>query len=266
MEDHSTEIISVAINKRDTDNYSPPKQSANTLFRFFRKFDYLVRTLENGALIPRYYGENVDYLEIGFHQISYPMICFCDITVHRLSEHMNLYGDYGIAFSKSWGISNGIQPLQYINKHSLLRHDFTEAFLSAISSNGEGPAVDFLLSQMLYIKPIEGTMPRDGMDLPKNFTDECEWRYIPKVTPIDLPQIVTEDESASIGVLNKTIENNDCCWLKFDLADIKYIILPSEEDVERLCNIINEIIVGDENLKHRIMTKIILWCDAKEDF
>ncbi|MBS5697337.1 MAG: hypothetical protein KHW82_14505 [Lachnospiraceae bacterium] len=63
------------------------------------------------------------------------MICFCDITVNRLEEHMNLYGKYGIAFSKSWGIEKGIQPLQYVNRNSILCQDFSEAFNS--SKQGE---------------------------------------------------------------------------------------------------------------------------------
>ena len=97
--------ISLSIQERKDEVTTTPTQSANTLFRFFTKLDYLLGSIEKKALIPRYYGENVDYLNIGHHQIFYPMICFCDITVHRLEDHMQTYGEYGIAFSKSWGIS-----------------------------------------------------------------------------------------------------------------------------------------------------------------
>ena len=99
--------ISVSLEERVQEEYTPPKQSANTLFRFFKDSKYLFQALEKGAMIPRYYSENVDYLDIGLHQIAYPMACFCDISIHRLEEHMDFYGTYGIAFSKSWGIKIG---------------------------------------------------------------------------------------------------------------------------------------------------------------
>ena len=101
--------VAVPVENRKEELYTPPRQSANTLFRFFEKSDFLFETIEKQAMIPRYYSENIKYLNIGMRQIAYPMICFCDITVHRLEEHINLYGKYGIAFSKSWGIEKGIQ-------------------------------------------------------------------------------------------------------------------------------------------------------------
>lgn len=258
--------ISLSIQERKDEVTTTPTQSANTLFRFFTKLDYLLGSIEKKALIPRYYGENVDYLNIGHHQIFYPMICFCDITVHRLEDHMQTYGEYGIAFSKSWGISRGIQPLQYINQKSALNKDFSKAFISAMETEYDSPAANFLLTNMYFIKPIEGIMPRNGKDVFKNFTDECEWRYIPDVASIDLPQVVIEDDAASIGKLNATIEDNDCCWLKFDFSDIKYIIIPTEDDFEMLCNVIERIVGNDEAAKRKLISKIILWSDAKEDF
>lgn len=261
-----TEKLSVTIQKRTNEQYTPPTQSANTLFRFFKKPDYLFDSIKKKALTPRYYGENVDYLDIGHHQVAYPMICFCDITIHRLAEHMHTYGEYGIAFSKEWGISRGIQPLQYINHHSILKEDFSRAFALAMKTESDSPIADFLLTKMYYMKPIEGTMPRDGVDVKKNFTDECEWRYIPDVAAIDLPQAVIEDDAASIEKLNATIADNETCWLKFDFSDIKHIIIPTEDDFEALCSIINNVDGQDERIKNKLISKIILWSDAKEDF
>lgn len=256
--------VSLSINSIE-ETYMPPKQSANTLFRFFRDIDYLLNSIEKNAMIPRYYIENVEYLKIDMNQIAYPMICFCDITIHRLGEHMDFYGKYGIAFSKKWGIMKGIQPLQYINKNSILRQDFSEAFKTSIEEEKEDPATNFLLTQMYYMKPIEGTMPRDGRNINKNFTDECEWRYIPNVSVIDLPQVVTENNIASIDVLNRTISEKNNVWLKFDFDDIKYIILQNNQDFEKL----NEHLDGciaNELIRRKLISKIIIWDEAKEDF
>ena len=257
--------VSLEVKKREEEIYTPPKQSANTLFRFFKKPDYLFDSIEKQAMFPRYYGENIEYLNIGFHQIAYPMICFCDITVHRLEEHMDLYGNYGIAFSKTWGIKKGIQPLQYVNKHSILCQDFSDAFNTSMEEEKEDSATDFLLTQMYYMKPIEGTMPRDGKSIKKNFTDECEWRYIPRVSLIDLPQVVTESDIAAIDVLNRTICENDSAWLKFDFNDIKYIILQTDQDFEKLCEVLDRV-VEDDSIRRKLISKLIIWDEAKEDF
>ena len=263
--DKTMSHVSLSVEKREDDIYIPPKQSANTLFRFFKEPDYLFGSIEKKAMIPRYYGENIDYLKIDFHQIAYPMICFCDITVHKLGEHMDLYGKYGIAFSKTWGIQKGIQPLQYVNRNSILCHDFSEAFKTSIKEGKEDSATNFLLTQMYYMKPIEGTMPRDGKNIKKNFTDECEWRYIPNISTIDLPQVVTESDMASIDVLNRTISETDTVWLKFEFNDIKYIILPTNQDFEKICIFLDRA-VADESTRRKLISKIIIWDEAKEDF
>ncbi len=263
--DETMSHVSLSVEKREDEIYIPPKQSANTLFRFFKEPDYLFGSIEKKAMVPRYYGENTDYLNIGFHQIAYPMICFCDITVHKLGEHMDLYGKYGIAFSKTWGIQKGIQPLQYVNRNSILCHDFSEAFKTSIMEGKENSATNFLLTQMYYMKPIEGTMPRDGKIIKKNFTDECEWRYIPNISAVDLPQAVTESDMASIDVLNRTISETSSVWLKFDYDDIKYIILQTNQDFEKICAFLDGV-VADESIRRKLISKIIIWDEAKEDF
>ena len=131
----SENLINVTGEEKEDGQYLPAKQSANTLFRFFEKPKYLYSALKRSALIPRYYEENVDYLDIGYHQIAYPMICFCDINIHKLEEHMEFYGKYGIAFSKAWGIAKGVQPIQYINNSSVLCQDFKCAFNEATATS-----------------------------------------------------------------------------------------------------------------------------------
>lgn len=175
-----------------SESYTPPVQSADTLFHFVKKLDYLLPAIEKEALVPRYCVENIEYLNIPFKEIAYPMLCFCDINLHKINEHIQFYGGYGIAFSKHWGIQKGIQPIQYINPLSHLNNDFTEAFQSAIKREDTDPIQDFLLSQMYYLKPIEGEMQRDGGLVHKNFTDECEWRFVPDLSTTGFPNVLYE--------------------------------------------------------------------------
>lgn len=142
---------------------------------------------------------------------------------------------------------------------------FSTAFTSAMQAEQTIPAIDYLLTQMFYLKPIEGIMPRDGKEISKNFTDECEWRFIPDISQIGLPSAVTDDNMASIGVLNRTIADNECCWLKFSLSDIKYIILQNEDDFVDLCKIINEV-TNDDTVRKKLIFQVLIWENVKEDF
>ncbi|WAJ22085.1 abortive infection system antitoxin AbiGi family protein [Lacrimispora xylanolytica] len=264
-ESKSKDILSFDGARKNEENYIPPKQSANTLFRFFKEPEYLFDSLEKESMIPRYYPETVNYLDIDMLHVAYPMICFCDINLHKIDDHMFFYGGYGLAFSKKWGIQKGIQPIQYINPHSILHSDFSNAFKSAIKCETEDFAQNYLLTQMFYFKPIEGTMERDGTEKPKNFTDECEWRFIPNVTVEELPQAVLETEIFSLPTLNKAISVKKSCWLEFDLEDIKYIIIQTNEDFVKLIELIETKLMNSEK-KSRLISKILVWENAKGDF
>lgn len=247
-------------------SYTYSTQSANSLFRFFGKLDYLLGTIEKSAMIPRYYPETVDYLNIGIHHIAYPMVCFCDINLHKMTEHISMYGGYGIAFSKDWGIRQGIQPMHYVNPESLLCKDFSAAFLASICAETVDEAQNYLLSQMYFLKPISGTMLRDGNEQERIFTDECEWRYIPNVQIEQLPQAVTDAEQFSIDkALNKTLLLKNTCWLNFTYSDVKYIILQADNEFKTLCDLLDRV-VDDISTKKKLLSKVIIWEDSRGDF
>ena len=258
-------VMEVKSAKEIEQPYSPPRQSADTLFHFVSKFKYLISMIEKFAVIPRYCIEDVDYLEIAIKQIAYPMLCFCDINLHKIQEHMDLYGMYGIAFSKQWGIKKGVQPIQYINPQSLLRSDFSAAFLESLNSDVENKAQDFLQSQMYYFKAIQGTMDRNGKKIAKNFTDECEWRFIPDVKKVNLPQAVLDAEIFSVSTLNKALETTKECWLQFEAPDVKYIILNTEEEFRQVVGVIKSKKL-DAKIIDRFLSKIVVWSDVRRDF
>lgn len=115
--------------------YDDYAQSANTLFHFMKKQEYLNSILLRRAIIPRYCIETIDYLNIRngtrlFNEVAILQKCFCDIPFHKLADsfavngvgdvyeslskdeqadleknntHFAYYGEYAVAFSKSWG-------------------------------------------------------------------------------------------------------------------------------------------------------------------
>lgn len=184
-----------------------PKVSANSLFRFFKKANYLFESLENSALIPRFYEERIDYLKAGQNKVAYPMVCFCDINMHLLASHVDFYGKYGLAFSKEWGCKNKIQPIHYINPDSPLCDDFSTAFCKAFSQKEDSAISDYLLSHMVYMKPLSGKMLRDGKEENRTFSDEREWRYIPSETDrAGIPCVIPEERLHMKETWNKAIK------------------------------------------------------------
>ena len=66
--------------------YDDYAQSANTLFHFMKKQEYLNSILRRGAIIPRYCVETIDYLSIQngthlFNEVAILQKCFCDIFI-----------------------------------------------------------------------------------------------------------------------------------------------------------------------------------------
>ena len=174
----------------ESDDYS---QSANTLFHFMKEPRFLNDILTKKAIIPRYCKEDIAYLNIKndgipYHEILVLQKCFCDIPFHKLTEklylkgigenflnrspeeqnllshnntHPDFYGYYGIAFPKSWGEKNNLQPVHYLNENSSYSHDFAHLIEQLLSDN-DIPDIcsDDIIRRLTYIKPLRGKMTR----------------------------------------------------------------------------------------------------------
>lgn len=178
---------------REYRNYGDYVQSANTLFHFMRRFDYLKTILTKRAVIPRYCVERMDYLNIRngdstFSDVAVLQKCFCDIPLHKLADtfsvtgtgqtfedlneeekfqvehnstHFDLYGGFAIGFSKDWSEHNRLQPIHYLNTQSCYSCHFQNLLTNAL---GEDDLPDLFAEDVLYrlafIKPLRGIMQR----------------------------------------------------------------------------------------------------------
>jgi len=173
--------------------YDDYVQSANTLFHFMNKLDYLKSILINRAIIPRYCMENIEYLNIhaggtSFKEVAILQKCFCDIPLHKLTDnfelggvgdayksltedeklslmknntHTDYYGKFSVAFSKGWGENNNLQPLHYISEKSQYVVEFIKLFESAfISDDTPDVYANDILNRLAYFKPLRGIMKR----------------------------------------------------------------------------------------------------------
>lgn len=263
--------------KRSRERHIPSKVQADTLFTFTSQLDFLISSLKLKMLSPRYCTEDVSYLRItSVKQIAIPMKCFCDINMHRLGEHLQWYGYYGIDFSKEWGMKKRIQPIQYINKDSYLCKDFSAAFNKALHIDmnnqtlAEKSLKNYLIHQLMYLKPYSGKIRNrnDNKERTKCFTDECEWRFVPDVTKVGYDQIYINDDISNAGNLfefSNAMNGVEQISLVFDYKDIKYIIIKSNAEFETISKAISEMKM-DSVTRNLLLSKIIIWENSRGDF
>lgn len=254
-----------------------PKQSANVLFKCMKKLDYLKFTLKSKAILPRYYEEKIDYLDIKeIDKIAFPMSCFCDIHLNKLIDHMGNYGDFAIGMNKEWGIRQGIQPIHYINEYSVLGKDFSSIFNHATHAADDqrkdfSAYNNYLLTDLLFMKPLEGEMITDkGYEI-RNFHDEREWRFIPNINEVDteLPLVIPQQQmnEKSYGAYSEAIQTRPELWLKFELSAIKYIIVTDKSSKMELINFLRDNNVAEnEEEFFDLVSKIMVFNDLKEDW
>ena len=269
-------LVDATFEEGSSSQHIPSKINPDTLFHFAKKVEYIIPEIKAKKLYPRYCKEDISYLHIdGLKNISYPMKCFCDINLHKLSEHVAWYGCCGIALSKEWGIKSGIQPLHYINENSALRQDLTTAFLAAIRSDSEDENIqnlkDYIAHELMFSKPYSGMMYNSFAEKEqvKCFTDEQEWRYIPDLSKTNLPQIITDVDKISYeertqnytNALNKKTDTA----ISFEYNDLRYIIVKSVEDSEKMIAAIMNLDI-EEIEKYKLTSKILIWEISKGDF
>jgi len=220
--------------------------SSNVLFHFTSSLDNLINILRKD-FSPRYCPEYDPYESTFAHlkkeppELARPMVCFCDLPLFLIKEHLNRYGPYGIGLTKEWGMKNGITPVLYV-------HDWSEtlkplerirslggwqqggpdAEMESIQGNAES-AANWIMS---YAKAYEGPAWRNDEYLENvRFYDEREWRFTPAfLSPgIDLPHWIQYTVGKDLSRANLMMEK--LCTLGFLPSNIQYIILGKESEI-----------------------------------
>ena len=214
------------------------KPRSHTLFHFTKSVDTLKSILKNGFW-PRYSLEDFNWYnpKIGF--ISYPMVCFCDIPLTRIEEHVGFYGEYGLGLTKQWGMSNGLNPLIYLSQSTPVSMALSRLFNNNPQTTQgyyQGSAED-INSIISCVKPVEGMVLVGATPTPKEFYQENEWRYVPRVQAIR--QWISKEEHLDplkLAPLNEITKNNGA--LQMSPSDIKYIFVKSDADIPGIINFI----------------------------
>ena|GEM_PF-3974290 len=143
---------------------------------------------------------------------------------------------------KDWGIKNNLVPVHYIpvlNGDGWYPSNLSSLYSLAFHNNGEVNIRDLITNYFIYTKPYE-----KGDTV---FYDEREWRYIPSLDNINKINnedlrikhyfILPNQDIDSWGDLkhnSNNLKNNEYVRLKFDLNDIKYVIVEKDNEADRI--------------------------------
>lgn len=248
--------------------------SPNSLFHLTPKYENLLGILKN-TFYPRYCYEDFDLVDNDrqhFIEDAIPMVCFCDIPLSQLINHINIYGKYGLGMKKEWGIKKGLNPVIYFNKNSNLAKELSILTNTTIWRNDE--TADAFHETMLYFKPYKGALYRGGRKTKEvRFYDEHEWRYIPdkgnlKHNNIEISiQKHVYSNSEQLTSANRRLEV-DIARLSFNANDIKYVIIEKEDEIDRMIEALDQIKGPryEKNTLNRLISRIITVEQIQDDF
>ena len=163
--------------------------------------------------------------------------------LEKNNTHFAYYGEYAVAFSKSWGEKKHLQPVHYLNKDSQYAKDFSALF-SRVFLDDDIPEEysQDIINRLAYIKPLRGIMKRKitrsdsssaTIEIYKNFHDERECRYVPNaevLTALNTESIIANPYIIPLSdEISKGLEQDRYkkLWLDFSYDDIRYIIVPN---------------------------------------
>lgn len=98
--------------------------STNSIIHYTNSINTLKLILKEGFKLK--YCDEVLKFNGGSSAAAHPMICFCDIPLSKSSKHFESYGHFGIGLTKKWAVKNGINPVLYIDKDSLIAKSILE--------------------------------------------------------------------------------------------------------------------------------------------
>lgn len=216
------------------------RPKSNTLFHFTKNRETLKLILKDGFW-PRYCLEDVSWLAYDtYDYVGYPMVCFCDIPLSRISEHVGFYGEFGVGLTREWAELNGLNPVLYVAGENAVSSTFKElgghAMKTPTDADKEAArtSIRYLLA---HTKPVSGSMVVDGKPVSKLFYQESEWRYVPKHPEtrdhLSRSEFEHPDQISYANDLTK-----EHCMIKFGPRDIRYIFVKTDADIPDIVNFI----------------------------
>jgi len=233
--------------------------SSNTLFHFTNSIQNIENILTND-FIPHFSLEKIFVGQFMF-EFAYPMVCFCDIPLSQIKNHIEQYGQYGIGLSKEWGVKNKLNPALYIERNSDLSSYLQEVvkLIAGAPTRSEDVVGAPVLQLVKHLKQYESG------DVPENyrFYDEREWRYVPQIKEVlDKGSFFKYKREKGHA---KRLEGHK---LGFIPDDITYLIINDESEIIPMINKLRDIksTKYDDITIEKLFSRIITVEQIREDF
>ena len=208
--------------------------SSNTLIHFTEKKDALKGILADNFHV-KYCKESIHFGENSNLIIHVPMVCFCDIPLSQIKNHIANYGHYGIGLTREWAIKNKLNPVLYVQHDSSLAISYDQLIKDILKASKKINDKDVFKRTMdiaRYLKNYEGKPERSGKVIKKKyrFSDEREWRYVPPYSSA-CKVLYTHQTYTKPGIVEEAIQSMEGYRLKFNPNDVKYIIIKNDKEI-----------------------------------
>ena len=245
--------------------------SSNSVIHYTNKIENLKGIIEKKGFRVKYCSENV-FLNDFITSLATPMVCFCDIPLSEVKNHIDSYGSYGIGLFKTWAKKTGLNPVLYIENKSETAIQIKSGYEKLIKDfKDEKDNKEFsrmFVRIMQFCKNYEGPLKIGKIDTEHyRFYDEREWRYIPNFETLNsAPPVIPNKE-----YIKDKEENNkklDHINVKFTFDEISYIIVNSEDEIPEILTILSQTFEDDCTAKQLkvLGTKIITKNQIFNDF
>jgi hypothetical protein len=244
-----------------------PNISSDTLFHFTPKPDYLFQILQH-EFKPRYYPE---VIRINGHKPitkAIPMVCFCDIPLSQIKNHIITYGDYGIGMSREWALKNKLNPVVYVQPNSKLSASFLSILKTYVDVKAtRGASRNGIMNVFRYLKNYQGDFRRAGKTISNiKFYNEKEWRYTPDIID-DIEFWLDNDRFSDATFLANCNDVVGKSPISFEPDDIKYIIIKSENEIPAMITALKRIKSKyPPSVIENLVSRIITTEQIKQDF
>lgn len=239
--------------------------SANTLIHFTDSKEALLSILADNFKV-HYCRECIQAIET--NAVRFPMVSFCDIPLSEIKNHIQSYGEYGIGLTKEWAVKNGLNPVVYLSEDSMLSSSiikiFNKIFEDEFANNELDDAHKSMIMLFSHFKDYQADLTRKGHTISNyRFSDEREWRYVPKFSE-DFEMFLLDSEDKES--IQKSVKELDKIRLEFEPNDIKYIIIRDDSEIREFMRHLEDVKgkYSHDDVR-RLTTRILTTQQIKED-
>jgi len=211
------------------------------VIHFTSSYQTLKSIVESSSLKLFYCKEDFYSVDKAVSRAVHPMVCFSEYNVSTINKRYITYGNYGIAFTKSWIQKNKIHPVLYIDKNSLVAKSLAD-LLKARRKNAKIQLAAHVRLSIITIKCfIKNSTGFNSKFRIKNFDfkGENEWRYVPTKKQIE-NNLISQSISKYLkrkAFYNNKLENYSLLFTKDDIEHIFVVNNMQKKEIHELLSI-----------------------------